>query len=360
MLSFPPHCSHKLQPLDRTVFGPFKRVVNSASSAWMVNHPGSTMTIYDIPGIVKIAFPMSFTQSNIISGFAVTGIFPFNRDIFSEADFLPSDVTNRPCPLPQEKTPAVGATPNQKPVVDIPADSVSPSGSTPLSSPAVTLEQIRPYPKAGPRKNSSKGRKKGSTKILTDTPIKEKIAEEARLKRERKEMQTSRPKAAARKKLDLSLSKNTSRKRKHRPRESSSDSEASETAYYSGVDNDIENCSSSEEEGSVELNVTRPSEDDMQQKPQINDYVLVKFPTKRTVLHYVGLVESVGESEYEVSFLKKCSGQNGFVYPEEEDKGWYSCDEIIMILPPPNPVGGTLRCARKIVFPCDLSNYEGL
>lgn len=28
VLSLPPHCSHKLQPLDRTVFGPFKKAVN--------------------------------------------------------------------------------------------------------------------------------------------------------------------------------------------------------------------------------------------------------------------------------------------------------------------------------------------
>ena len=34
MLSFPPHCSHKLQPLDRTVYGSFKKHVNSASDAW--------------------------------------------------------------------------------------------------------------------------------------------------------------------------------------------------------------------------------------------------------------------------------------------------------------------------------------
>ena len=25
MVSFPPHCSHKLQPLDRSVYGPLKR-----------------------------------------------------------------------------------------------------------------------------------------------------------------------------------------------------------------------------------------------------------------------------------------------------------------------------------------------
>lgn len=45
VLSFPPHCSHKLQPLDRSVYGPFKKAVNSASDSWMRNNPGATMTI---------------------------------------------------------------------------------------------------------------------------------------------------------------------------------------------------------------------------------------------------------------------------------------------------------------------------
>ncbi|RXN03369.1 tigger transposable element-derived 6-like protein [Labeo rohita] len=53
LLTFPPHCSHKLQPLDRSVFGPFKKMVNSASDDWMKGNPGKTMSIYDIPGIVR-------------------------------------------------------------------------------------------------------------------------------------------------------------------------------------------------------------------------------------------------------------------------------------------------------------------
>lgn len=45
MLSFPPHCSHKLQPLDVAVYGPFKRYMSSAQDAWMRNNAGKTMTI---------------------------------------------------------------------------------------------------------------------------------------------------------------------------------------------------------------------------------------------------------------------------------------------------------------------------
>ncbi|XP_049766151.1 uncharacterized protein LOC126095391 [Schistocerca cancellata] len=96
LLSFPPHTSHKLQPLDRAVFGPFKKYINSASDAWMKNNAGSTMTIYDIPFIVKLSLLSAATPRNIKAGFQVNGIWPFNRDIFTDDEFLPSAVTDRP------------------------------------------------------------------------------------------------------------------------------------------------------------------------------------------------------------------------------------------------------------------------
>lgn len=83
LLSFPPHCSHKLQPLDRSVFGPLKKAVNSTCDGWMRSHPGKTMTIYDIPGILTTAIPLALTQSNIQAGFRTTGIVPFNRHLFT-------------------------------------------------------------------------------------------------------------------------------------------------------------------------------------------------------------------------------------------------------------------------------------
>ena len=95
LLSFPPHCSHKLQPLDRAVYGPFKRYYNSACDCWMKENRGKAMTIYDIPDMVGRAFPKAFAPVNIQSGFKVARIFPFDRDIFSDLEFFPSDVTDR-------------------------------------------------------------------------------------------------------------------------------------------------------------------------------------------------------------------------------------------------------------------------
>ena len=98
MLSFPPHTSHKLQPLDRSVYGPFKKYYNSACDGWIVGHSGRTMTIYDIAGVVGTAFPRAMTLANTLSGFRMSGISPFDRFIFNVDDFLPSAVTDMPNP----------------------------------------------------------------------------------------------------------------------------------------------------------------------------------------------------------------------------------------------------------------------
>lgn len=90
LLSFPPHTSHKLQPLDRTVYGPLKSYLNNSMDAWMKNNPGQTMTIYNLPGLVAEALPRAATPTNILSGFKVTGIYPFNRDVFQDYEFAPS------------------------------------------------------------------------------------------------------------------------------------------------------------------------------------------------------------------------------------------------------------------------------
>ena len=43
----------------------------------MVNNPGKTFLIYDIPGIVKMTLPLAATSTNIMTGFQKTGIYNF-------------------------------------------------------------------------------------------------------------------------------------------------------------------------------------------------------------------------------------------------------------------------------------------
>ncbi|XP_047139062.1 uncharacterized protein LOC124814980 [Hydra vulgaris] len=95
MLSFPSQYSHKLQPLDVSVFGPFKKYLSVAQDAWLRNNPGKAITIYDTPKIVSDSLPLAITCTNITKGFQKTGVYPYSANIFADDDFLPSFVTDR-------------------------------------------------------------------------------------------------------------------------------------------------------------------------------------------------------------------------------------------------------------------------
>jgi hypothetical protein len=83
VLTLPPHTSHKLQPLDVSVFFPFKRafksfvddhLYESTSRSRAPNEKSNKMfTIFEIAEAVCHAYMMSFTPKNIISGFRSTG-----------------------------------------------------------------------------------------------------------------------------------------------------------------------------------------------------------------------------------------------------------------------------------------------
>lgn len=105
LLSFPPQCSRRLQPLERSAYDPLKKAVNSTCDEWMRSHPGKTMSIYDIPGIVASAMPVALTPSNIQAGFRETGIYPYNRPLFSELDFAPAFVEAELVPMQNTGTP---------------------------------------------------------------------------------------------------------------------------------------------------------------------------------------------------------------------------------------------------------------
>ena len=95
-LTIPPHTSHKLQPLDRTCFGPFKKTYNKATDNWIRSYPAKTVTIYDILRFAAEAHNKAFTPQNIHSGFSCTGIFPYNNELFPETVYAASNVTDRP------------------------------------------------------------------------------------------------------------------------------------------------------------------------------------------------------------------------------------------------------------------------
>jgi hypothetical protein len=53
------------------------------------------MAIYDLPGIINISLHLAATPANIKAVFKVAVIYPYNRNVFPEEEFLPSYVTDR-------------------------------------------------------------------------------------------------------------------------------------------------------------------------------------------------------------------------------------------------------------------------
>ena len=91
MLALPPHTTHRLQPLDRAFFKPLMGNYNIACDQWMRNHAGRQITIYQISKLFSEAYIKSATMSNAISGFTTTGIWPCNRSVFTDSDFVAAD-----------------------------------------------------------------------------------------------------------------------------------------------------------------------------------------------------------------------------------------------------------------------------
>ena len=170
-----------------------KTFYNVACSEWMLMHPGQPITIYDIAELIGKAFPKAFSQSNILKGFEVSGLYPFNEHVFEENEFLTSYVTDRPMENVKgtdinKSQPKDVNTSDNHPAFPSTSSSTINSGNdisessavtgvaSYISTTPVTPEMLRPFPKAMPRKNLTRGKAKGQSRILTDTPEKDAIA----------------------------------------------------------------------------------------------------------------------------------------------------------------------------------------
>ncbi|XP_062554738.1 uncharacterized protein LOC134219866 [Armigeres subalbatus] len=94
VLSLPPHCSHKLQPLDVSFMGPFKTYFSQAIENYLKDEPGKVVTLNEMSSLLATAYHRAARSEVAISGFRKTGIVPFNRFTFSDSDFVPATVTD--------------------------------------------------------------------------------------------------------------------------------------------------------------------------------------------------------------------------------------------------------------------------
>ena len=134
IVTLPPHTTDKLQPLDVSVFGPFKGCLKRQQTSYNIMHPNEHITLHQLPQFACEAWTTAANPLNIISGFRATGICPLNRDIFPEDAFVAAQVTERvepPMMLPVVVTATASDEEDDPAVVEAPH--VSPTDSPSMS-----------------------------------------------------------------------------------------------------------------------------------------------------------------------------------------------------------------------------------
>lgn len=213
---------------------------------------------------------------------------------------------------------------------------VSSSSHDVMHRPYISPCVIQPFPKAALRKVRRGGHKKGSSKILTDSPERQKLIA---LSENRKRSLLTKTKQCL---------FNAGRKKSCPPRSKtpcSSDTDDSDFEF-----DDV----SSDSDGDIDLD-----------SPIIEgDFVVVKCAGKSRTVNYIARVDTLnGEDfEFEGVFLQKVAGKVGtdkpvFV-PNPKDEAGFNAEDVVYKLPQPNSVGSSVRCSSQLVFSCDLSQWQ--
>lgn len=92
MVSFPPHTTDRLQPLDVGFMSPVKEAYHTLVEAWCKSHIGQKFEIHQVAGFVNDALKVAGGPQTIQNAFKATGISPLNPLIFTDADFLAADL----------------------------------------------------------------------------------------------------------------------------------------------------------------------------------------------------------------------------------------------------------------------------
>lgn len=356
ILTLPPHTTARLQPLDVSIYGPFKACYKVMVHDYQLTHPHSPVREQQVPEMACNAWIKACTPANVLSGFRSTGIWPINREIFTELDFVGTTVCEREEPI-STTGPSMPTSPQPEPSTSQPEPSMSPAPQEPAGETDAQVqatatgpspEQVRPYPKA-PARPKGKGRPRLKSCILTEDPAAIQMLmnkDEKKRKVAQKNAQTKSAKTTAtrRSKRNQSCSYN----------EKDSDSDPNIQMEFNDSSEYSEENFSDEPE---EVNVFQEKD------PEVGDYLLVELEveegkTKGTKVNYIAKVLGVEPPSVNVSFMRKSTKMlNTFVFPAIEDEGEVKPDQVKGVLFPPVPAP-TPRLQRFIRFPYSLLSYN--
>ena len=158
MLSFPPHCTHKMQPLDVSFFKSLKSWYNIEVESYLRSSNGKTVSVYLVSKLVGKAFLKAATMENAVNGFRKAGLWPPNQHVFdAEFDRIEA-LTPLPATVPTTPVPSTGPTtplPATVPTTPVPSTGPTTGPTTPVPStgpmtPLPATVPTTPVPSTGP------------------------------------------------------------------------------------------------------------------------------------------------------------------------------------------------------------------
>lgn len=176
MLQLPGHTTHRLQPLDVAVFKPLEVYYNQGVEKWMREHPGLAVTQFQVAQILGEAYGRAAAIGNAVNGFRKCGIWPVDRNIFTDVDYAPSNVlevkigsneterANNDMVIMQNSDTSDSDS-------DIPLSQVRKKIKTPCLN--ISIEEVLPMPSTKGDENKRKTKGPQKSQVLTSTPYKE-------------------------------------------------------------------------------------------------------------------------------------------------------------------------------------------
>nr|CAI5829531.1 unnamed protein product [Callosobruchus analis] len=220
---YDPLTATSLQPLDRAFMGPLKTYYSEQIRVF-IRENNRLVPPYDVAELFGRAYLKCQTGEIAANGFKVGGIYPFNRNIFTDADYVAAAIEQEKNEDPNisnvQGVPVLAAEPLLH--SDNPND-VQPGPSSATSNKClVTPYDISPVPQPKKR-TSNKGRKLTKSAIISSSSYKD--LEEAQAKRAKQTKNGDKKKAIKK--------RTVTRKRNRRGK---SDSESSESNCSAMID----------------------------------------------------------------------------------------------------------------------------
>lgn len=91
IVALPPHTTHMLQPLDRVVFGPFKKAYKKYCTEFLAEKPENVISKVTWPKILSSVWDEVMRPDLLQKAFEATGIHPVNPSRIPADAFLPSE-----------------------------------------------------------------------------------------------------------------------------------------------------------------------------------------------------------------------------------------------------------------------------